>query len=170
MYVEIADTFEADHNYASLIFSDDFYTAIWTGSTGSSVPGYNFLVIDTLTDVVNSFPGLTAPTLTNAVTEDATTADFSLLATSSCINKGINTGVLAGSIDYAGNSRIYGSAIDIGAYEWKPALTAINSALPAARINAYPNPATDLIIISTPKPNGILQIIPIRHLVKAFII
>ncbi len=74
---------------------------------------------DTATNVIGTDPGLIAPTLTSLITDDATIANFNLLSTSYCINTGDTTNSFHDSVDYAGNARIKGSSIDIGAYEFQ---------------------------------------------------
>ena len=49
---------------------------------------------------------------------DADGDDFRISATSPCQNRGSNA-YAAGSVDYAGNPRIVGSVVDMGAYEWQ---------------------------------------------------
>jgi hypothetical protein len=46
------------------------------------------------------------------------TPDLRVKSTSLAVNSGINLGVaIVGTVDYAGNPRVHGSNIDIGAYE-----------------------------------------------------
>jgi len=99
---------EYDHNWS--LHSTQFEM--------TDIEGYFILSGDTTTNVVGISPGLIAPTLTADVSESAVNANFGLLPTSPCINKGDTAGVYLDSFDFAGNPRIAGGKIDIGAYEF----------------------------------------------------
>jgi hypothetical protein len=147
-WVWIADTFDYSNNYATTPYSLDVNT----------VAGFT-LIGDSLTNITAPTPGLIAPTTTSSVTEDATIANFALLPTSSCIDKGDTTGAFSSATDYAGNPRIMGSALDIGAYEYNPAsLGAVTQNLAAETINVYPNPAVSMIFISTREAKGTIEL------------
>ncbi|MES2704487.1 MAG: choice-of-anchor Q domain-containing protein [Bacteroidota bacterium] len=116
---------------------------------------------DTASNVVGTTPGLVSTTLTSNYTESALGADFRLLAGSPCINAGNIIGITTDPTDYAGNSRINGSAIDIGAYEYTQTAAAPGAYTSAARVEVYPNPATNLIFVSTPKASGTIALLDI---------
>ncbi len=59
-------------------------------------------------------------------------ADLRLQAASPCINAGTNEGWTAGAADLAGNSRIIGPAVDMGAYEFPLAPTGLVAATAGA--------------------------------------
>ncbi|HET6558914.1 MAG TPA: right-handed parallel beta-helix repeat-containing protein [Prolixibacteraceae bacterium] len=76
------------------------------------------------TGCIYADPGFVSPTQGIGINYDALRADWSLLPTSYCINTGIpNYKLENGVLDIAGNARIFGDIIDIGAYEFqsKPA-------------------------------------------------
>ena len=114
---------------------------------------------DSTTNIIGTVPGLVAPTTTSSVSEMATSGDFSLMTISPCIDKGDTVGLICDSFDYVGNSRIYGSHIDIGAFEYHPVTTAIqNLSATSVRLNVYPNPATNTVFISTTSADGMLYL------------
>jgi len=70
---------------------------------------------------------------------------YALLGNSSCIDAGtldLPTGVILPEYDLAGNPRIYGETIDMGAYEWQGVDTEEDVAKPITqtKISNYPNP------------------------------
>jgi predicted outer membrane repeat protein len=71
-------------------------------------------------------------------------ADFSLLTGSPCINVGtlyLPEGIVLPELDLAGNPRIYGDFVDMGAYEWQ-GVNVDNSQLSIDnfQLSNYPNP------------------------------
>jgi hypothetical protein len=85
---------------------------------------------------------------------DASLADWSLQDNSPCINTGTpdTTGLFLPEFDLAGNPRIYGNRIDMGAYENQHVWVKINDS-PAFsdQIKVYPNPGTDRIMVALPE-------------------
>ena len=83
-----------------------------------------------------------------------------MTATSACINAGDATNTSAYSVDYAGNPRITGPAIDIGAYEYTSVIH--GAATPVIQmendIDVYPNPASNVLFVSLPGATGSIMI------------
>ena len=71
--------------------------------------------------------------------------NYRLRETSPCINAGIEdvTGLGLPNTDIDGNSRIYGSRIDIGAYEYGAPKVGIESVTVQQQLMIYPNPSRD---------------------------
>ena len=147
------DTLRYDHNWSEHPFYKDVYS---TATTSIFCPS------DTTTNIIGSTPGFVSPTLTNSVTESALPpANFSLLASSPCINMGDISGITPDSLDYARNARIYGSYIDIGACEYSPVAGALyTSAGPIAENNliTYPNPASGTLYVFTSEAKGAISL------------
>jgi len=93
-------------------------------------------------------PGFLNPTTGAGCSFNALTSDWSLENSSACINKGSpdTTGMLLPVMDIAGNPRIYGNRIEIGAYENQlvTAIPKISNELRAGFLIA-PNPCKDYI-------------------------
>jgi hypothetical protein len=150
VWVDLAKNVTYEHNWSQNIFSQDVF----------AMPGSCILLGDTTTDIIGGAPGLVNPTLMADVTESALPPhDFSLLATSSCINTGDTAGVPVDTFDCGHHPRIYGSAIDIGAYEFAPALAAYTVAAQGNAISVFPNPAGNIVFISTPAARGQLRLL-----------
>lgn len=152
LWVGSADSFEYTNNWTQRPFYHDFYNA-----------GFSYyLTGDTGTNIIGTSPGLIAPTITPNVTESALSANFNLLPTSPCIDKGDTSGASPYSVDYAGNIRIFGSRIDIGAYEYNPTeFATLNTnfiSQPTKSLLIYPNPATSIIFFSTPEQKGTIEL------------
>lgn len=114
---------------------------------------------DTGTNIIAADLHLVNPTDSASFTESALSSDFALTALStSCINKGDNTGCYPYATDHAGNPRIYGGTIDIGAYEYQAGVTMTNIVSIEDQLTIYPNPASDKINISLPAATGTLRI------------
>lgn len=164
-----------DHNWTDYPFDSNFniYTS-WGGLLN--------IMNDTSTNIIGTNPGLTAPTTTANLTDLAIYADFSLTHSSPCLNAGLDSATTPGSSDCAGNNRINGAAVDIGAYEYgasvagtAPILT-IDSVYRSCcnlyrhntppnpvltvhtqektSMNIYPNPASGILFVSLPKTTG----------------
>jgi hypothetical protein len=144
------DTVVYEYNWSKNSYTSDLHT----GAVAVVVLG------DTVKNITGTNPGIVAPTLTHTVTESALSANFSLLPTSPCINKGINTGITAGALDYLRAPRINGSAVDIGACEY---VVSVYTELPVAdaKIAVYPNPASNQVVVTTPESNGTITLVNI---------
>ena len=81
---------------------------------------------------------------------DSITADWSLQIGSPCINAGTpdTTGLDLPTTDLAGNPRIIGGHIDIGAYEYQGSASIYSVNNPDVLL-IYPNPVTDYFFIET---------------------
>ncbi|WP_293299250.1 T9SS type A sorting domain-containing protein [Pedobacter sp. UBA4863] len=97
-----------------------------TGIEGNGTPVVSYSLVQGSTDITNgNIDGNTNPDFV-----DASNGDYSLKNTSPLINKGSNTYFDAGqtpdlnaiTTDLAGNTRIIGTAIDLGAYEYQTPL------------------------------------------------
>jgi len=117
---------------------------------------------DTLTNITGLTPGLVAPTLTANVTESALSADFSISSSSACINAGDTTHATTSAFDYGSNYRISGTAIDIGAYEYGAGLFPLYThsyTIDEDKLILYPNPASNVLLVSLPETKGSLHIV-----------
>ena len=112
---------------------------------------------DTLHNLIGTAPGIVAPTLTSNVTDNAMIANFKLVNTSPCINKGDTSHAAPYSLDYYSSVRISGSHIDIGAYErfFPDGVTPVPFE-DKLQMTAYPNPAINVLFINTPEAQGSL--------------
>ncbi len=172
-----------DHNYTDRPLYKDLFVNVVSGYPLSQV---NY-ISDTNTNITGTSPGFVNPTLTADHTESAISSDFNLLMTSPCINKGFDSATVPSSADFAGNRRIH-DTVDIGAYEFGAPLALSIPAVemdtvfknccnliirypqPATNtkdlktsyntidIQTYPNPATSVVFITMPEPNGKIEI------------
>jgi hypothetical protein len=139
------------HNWAQGHLNEDLYSVV-----APSVWG------DTTGNLADTLPMFVAPTLAADYNEDATTADFRLISTSLCIDAGDTAGAYPYATDYAGNPRITGSRIDMGAYEWTGSTTPGAVAGPARNADAmvvFPMPAHDAVNIALPADGGKIDIL-----------
>lgn len=81
------------------------------------------------------------------------TPTYRLLAGSPAIDAGDNLDV--GALDQRGEARIFGTAVDIGAYEYDPA-TSLTERLTRPSLTFYPNPAKDHLTIKGEFETGAL--------------
>ena len=95
-------------------------------------------------------PQFVNPTAGAGLDYDGLAADWTLLETSPCINAGTpdTTGLYIPDTDIAGNPRIFGGRIDMGAYENQTVWVKVNNAPLADKIKVYPNPGNDRIFIN----------------------
>jgi hypothetical protein len=121
------------------------------------------LLGDTTHNVIGTSPMLIAPTANNLVTTDATSANFNIQSFSPCIDKGDTVGAWPLLMDVAGNTRIMGAKIDIGAYEaFKSPEYLFDTNLPKPGFSFFPNPCHDAIQIVTPYQQSTLQLCTIQ--------
>ncbi len=98
---------------------------------------------------IDTIPGFVSPSAGSGTGYYGVTNDWSMQAASHCINAGTRdtTGLSLPAKDKAGNPRISGGRIDIGAYEYFFPPNSINEVLINFPIGIYPNPATNNITI-----------------------
>ena len=95
---------------------------------------------DALTASTDQLVGANTPIFT-----DADGGDFSLQAGSPAIDGGVDDGMLPAT-DLAGNPRVQGDAVDVGAYEAQPVGT-YDPQL-AEQFRVWPNPTADVVTIT----------------------
>lgn len=100
------------------------------------------------------------PTPDAGLDYDALAADWSLQSSSPCVNTGTpdTTGLYLPEIDLAGNPRIYGIRIDMGAYENQVVVGLPNNPLINSKIEIIPNPFKDSFSINLFGENKINRI------------
>ena len=146
-----ASILQYDHNWAQYSTAAELSVA----GTGYTITG------DTTKNIVGADPGMVAPTHKPGIYTGAMAANFALLPTSPCINVGDTVGIIAGPVDIAGNARIYGAKIDMGAYEYLPALGALYSPAAENPVQVYPNPARSQVFVSVPAASGTIEVIDV---------
>lgn len=95
--------------------------------------------------VLGSSPVQADPQFVYATTDWAT-ANFRLAPGSPAINAGVNN--LLSATDLAGNPRLLGATVDLGAYESAAPLAAPAARPPAPLLRAYPNPAAGPVMLA----------------------
>jgi len=93
---------------------------------------------------IDAPPCFVCPSKGSGIQYDGLLADWSLLDNSPCINAGNldTTGLFLPLYDLAGNPRIFGFRIDMGAYENQNVIAGINVLTNTEKPYVYPNPAT----------------------------
>lgn len=88
----------------------------------------------------------TDPLFTNGANDD-----FSLQSTSPAIGGGSSGGIsaLIPALDFAGNIRVRGNYIDMGAYEYQPSTAGITEKNKVKELSVYPNPTNSILSIDT---------------------
>lgn len=101
---------------------------------------------------ISTNPQFANPTEGAGIEYDGLSADWTLLETSPCINTGTpdTTGLNLPEFDIAGNPRVFGGRIDMGAYENQSVYVKINESPVYSKINLYPNPGNNEIFIDIP--------------------
>ena len=94
----------------------------------------------------NSFSFITGTTATSSSNPLFTNAtnDFTLQATSPAIDSG-NNSYATTTLDLSGNSRIFNTTVDMGAYEYNSTLSTNNFVLDENEVRLYPNPTTTVL-------------------------
>ncbi len=97
---------------------------------------------------IDAIPMFVSPSAGSGAGFDGVTADWSLQAASPCINTGTpdTTGLSLPELDLAGNPRIKGDRIDIGAYEF-PLPNSVVEIQNNFLVDIYPNPAMNDISV-----------------------
>jgi predicted outer membrane repeat protein len=97
---------------------------------------------------LDTIPMFVSPSAGSGAGFDGVTAVWSLQEASPCINAGTpdTTGLGLPALDLAGNPRIKGDRIDIGAYEY-PLPNSINETQNTFSVDIYPNPAINDLTI-----------------------
>lgn len=166
LFYHNVNTSSVQGNVGGEIGNEILYENNWTEYPISTDVNVNLATINgtVSTNVIGTNPMLVAPTLTADVNESALAANFSLSASSPCINNGSVCSNM-GYSDYANNYRIFGTSIDIGAYEYGsnpfPLNAPISSSVKPLSLSVYPNPASNSLVISTPEANGTIQLLDI---------
>ena len=114
------------------VVNPDFYNCNIEGGIADfyTYPGEPYL--GTYENNIDSDPQFVSPSSGAGISYDSINADWSLQATSPCINAGTpdTTGLNLPQTDIAGNPRIYDCVIDIGAYEFQDTVEVIFAPLP----------------------------------------
>lgn len=116
----------------------NFYYCDVQGGSAAFGLNPNAFYLGTYADNINSDPIFVSPSSGCGTSFNGLTADWSLQVNSSCINTGDPGGTYPAT-DIAGNPRVVGSYIDIGAYEYN-GTGGISSYNFPIHIIVYPNP------------------------------
>ena len=173
-------------NIYNSIFYGDFPNEFYIGNLNQSNPLtiniYNSLV-EGGEDNINIIPGEdviinwdeTTNLNENPLWLGAGDFPYYLQIGSPCIDSGtldLPTGIELPQYDLAGNPRVYGTTIDIGAYEWQDSVSVIeeptihNSSLLTTNLSCYPNPFNPTTRIHF---YGMEKIIQVNKLLQVFI-
>jgi hypothetical protein len=119
------------------------YCDVQGGSAAFGLNGnfYSGIYINNIMDD----PMYTAPSAASGINYNGMLAKWTLKTTSPCINKGNPSGSYP-STDIAGNPRVYGTSIDMGAYELQNSI-GINSYENLYQLSIYPNPFKDYTFV-----------------------
>ncbi|MGZ3863694.1 MAG: right-handed parallel beta-helix repeat-containing protein [Bacteroidia bacterium] len=124
----------------------NFYYCDVEGGVGAFGLNGN-VYLGTYSNCINSNPQFTSPTAGSGTVYNGYTADWTLQNTSPCINSGKPSGPYPSS-DLAGNPRVSGPAIDIGAYEYQ-STTGITTDQSPEKMLVYPNPSYESVTIQS---------------------
>lgn len=122
---------------------------------GTLFPWQSVTMTNNLLENGHDFAVVTETNTTTAdpLFTDAANADYRLNLTSPSIDAGTQSGITVPMFDLAGNPRVYGSEIDLGAYENQGSNTGGNIGIEEVAGNSslilYPNPTTGLITIKS---------------------
>ena len=115
----------------------DFYYCDIQDSTTAFGVNDNFY-LGTYQNNIDADPRFISPSGGSGIAFDGVIADWTLQSTSPCINTGDPNGTYPFT-DRAGNPRVIGSSVDIGAYEYT-GQTDVNEELHQKGMSIYPNP------------------------------
>lgn len=146
-----ANKIQVDNNYLPTNYSQAVM----------GIGGFN-LIGDTVHNVIGNAPQLITPTTNNNYNTDATSSNFGIQSTSPCVDKGDSTATNALPTDYAGNPRISGTKIDIGAYEISKANWVNETNQSTFEISMFPNPASSTLHLKLPFTHSNLLITDIN--------
>lgn len=159
-YVDTATLFISAGSAGNILYEQNWARKPFCQEKGLFYGFTGSIVGDTLTNMVADDPGFVSMSAMPGIGSLASPTQFHLAAASACINAGDTTGTLASATDYAGNSRISGSAIDIGACEYQFASTHVQQATGRMEAMAlFPNPATTVLFFNLAEPKGSITLL-----------
>lgn len=129
----------------------DIVNTIMWGNTSNLIPPYIPLYRSNSCiegDSISQYPEFVSPSAGQGIGYDGYIADWSLNSWSPCINTGTpdTTGLNLPMTDLAGNYRISGDTIDMGAYEYQiPSFIDLFADNP--EIVVYPNPSDGMVCV-----------------------
>ena len=113
----------------------------------SSVLVYNSIGEDNFSTINTS--NLTNTSNANPLFTDATSKDYTLQSNSLAIDTGDNSKVPSGiTSDLSGNTRIFNSTVDMGAYEYNSTL-GLDNVEAISSLKLYPNPTSSILNIES---------------------
>ncbi len=140
----------------------NFYYCDVQGGTAAFGLNGSIFYTGTYQDNIDTIPMLVSPSAGSGTGYNGVTADWSLQEASPCINAGTTdtTGLSLPPKDKAGNPRINGGRIDIGAYEYL-LINSIHEVLTTFSMSIYPNPATNNLTVEV-QQNSEIEILNIN--------
>jgi len=109
-----------------------------------------FPTINLNNNILENGIDFTATTENSTLTSDPLfNSDYTLQAGSPAIDAGTQSGITASLVDLAGNNRIFGAEIDLGAYEYTVQTANISALQEEHNITMYPNPTNGLVNIKS---------------------
>jgi parallel beta-helix repeat protein len=134
----------------------DFHYCDVQGGTAAFGLNGSIFYTGTYQNNIDTIPMFVSPSAGSGTGYNGVTADWSLQLGSPCINAGKpdTTSLGLPLTDLAGNPRIGGGRIDIGAYEYLLP-NSINEVIAPFLMSIYPNPATNNITIEIPQKSEI---------------
>lgn len=135
------------NNEADFSIRDQTSSALTVTIENNLLEHTSNLVSGTIAGNINSDPLFT----------DTANNNFSLLSGSPAIDAGKSYNMMSAK-DLKGAQRVFGSSVDIGAYEFGGQIKSVKNAKNTISINLYPNPAKESIQIATEIENGKYEI------------
>lgn len=114
----------------------------------------NIIQDNAINDLTSSFADLTNTNVNNVDPNfiDIANGDFTVPSTSPAVDQGSTSGLTLPSVDLNGNSRISGTSIDLGCYEFQSTVGIDESEFSQSLENSiFPNPTTGLVTFSIDK-------------------